>query len=82
MNRSNCDSTMTKVQKRFKLQRVLDEALMQNIANAHSIYGIEKIAVSPSRDGVVVEFDASRLRLANVESVLQGAGVPVVEESA
>ncbi len=73
---------MTRVQKRFKLQQVLDEALMQNIADAHAIYGIEKITLSPSRDGVVVEFDASRLRLANVESVLQGAGIPVTEVSA
>ncbi len=73
---------MTRVQKRFKLQRVLDEALMQNIADARAIYGIEQITLSPSRDGVLVEFDASRLKLANVESVLQGAGIPVAEVSA
>ncbi len=68
---------MTKVQKRFQLQHVFDETLMRNLADAQSIYGIEKISLSPSREQITVEFDASRLRVANVESVLQAAGVPV-----
>jgi hypothetical protein len=70
---------MTKVQKHFRLQRPLDEALMQKIADAHAIYGIETIKISPSREDLLVEFDASRLRNANVESALQGLGIPVVE---
>lgn len=70
---------MTKVQKHFRLQRPLDESLMQKIADAHAIYGIETIRISPSREDLLVEFDASRLRNANVESVLQGFGIPVVE---
>jgi hypothetical protein len=68
---------MTKVQKRFQLQGVLDDVLIRKIADAHSIYGIEKIMLSPSRDGITVEFDASRMRVAEVESALQRAGVSV-----
>lgn len=69
---------MTKVQKHFRLQRPLDEALMENIADANSIYGIERIRIAPSREELMVEFDASRLRDAEVESALHRAGVPVV----
>jgi hypothetical protein len=69
---------MTKVQKHFHLQRTLDEALMQQIADAHSIYGIERIIISPDNQNLTVEFDATRLRSADVESALLRAGVPAV----
>ena len=69
---------MTKVQKHFRLQRPLDESLMQQIADAHSIYGIERIVISPSREELMVEFDATRLRTIEVETALQRAGIPVV----
>jgi hypothetical protein len=68
---------MTKVQKHFRLQRPLDEALMQQIADANSIYGIERIQIAPSREELMVEFDASRLRTPEVETALQRAGIPV-----
>ncbi len=67
---------MTKVQKRFQLQKPLDEALMQQIADAHSIYGIERIVIGSSNQDLLVEFDATRLRAANVEAALQQAGIP------
>jgi hypothetical protein len=69
---------MTKVQNHFRLQRPLDESLMEQIAGANSIYGIERIQIAPSRDEIMVEFDASRLRVSEVESALQRAGIPVV----
>jgi hypothetical protein len=68
---------MTKVQKHFRLQRPLDEALMEQLANANSIYGIERIQLSPSRDELMIEYDATRLRVTELESALQRAGVPV-----
>jgi hypothetical protein len=69
---------MTKVQKHFRLQRPLDESLMQQIADAHSIYGIERIVIAPSHEELMVEFDASRLRVTEVETALQRAGIPVI----
>jgi hypothetical protein len=69
---------MTKVQKHFRLQRPLDESLLEQIADANSIYGIERIVISPSREELMVEFDASRLRTTEVETSLQRAGIPVV----
>jgi len=68
---------MTKVQKHFRLQRPLDEALMEQIANANSIYGIERIQISPSRDELMIEYDATRLRVTELESALHRAGLPV-----
>ena len=70
--------SMTKVQKHFRLQRPLDESLMGQIAEANSIYGIERIVIEPSREDLLVEYDASRLRAPDVESALLRAGVPVV----
>ena len=69
---------MTKVQKHFRLQRPLDESLMQKIADANSLYGIERIRIAPSREELMVEVDATRMRVADVESALQRAGIPVV----
>jgi hypothetical protein len=69
---------MTKVQKHFRLQRPLDESMMDQIADANSIYGIERILIAPSREELMVEFDASRLRDPEVETALQRAGIPVV----
>ena len=34
---------------------------MESIADAHSIYGIERIRISPTREDLLVEYDASRL---------------------
>ena len=67
---------MTKVQKQFRLERPLDETLMQQLADASSLYGIDSIKIAPSRDALIVEFDASRLRSSDVEAALQRAGIP------
>ena len=68
---------MTKVQKRFHLQRPLDEGLMSNLAQTRSIYGIERVSIAPSREELIVEYDASRLGTLEVESALLRAGLPV-----
>lgn len=69
---------MTKVQRHFRLEHPLDEALMQKIADAQALYGIEWIRIAPSRAELVVEFDATRLRANDVEMALQRCGIPAV----
>jgi len=69
---------MTKIQVRFRLQRPLDDAMLSRISDAHAKYGIQRIDVDPSLDALTVDYDATRLRPAEVESVLAGAGIPVV----
>ena len=69
---------MTKVQKHFRLQRPLDDSLMEKIAEANSLYGIERIKIAPSGEELMVEVDATRMRAIDVEMALQRAGIPVV----
>jgi hypothetical protein len=68
---------MTKVQARFQLQRPLDDSSLENLAHANAIYGIYRLKLSPAMDEVMVEYDATRLRPAEVESALAGAGLPI-----
>lgn len=69
---------MTKVQKHFRLEHPLDDALMQQLADAQAIYGIDWIKIAPSREELIVEFDATRMRSADVEAALQRAGIKAV----
>jgi allophanate hydrolase subunit 1 len=71
---------MTRVQIHFRLQKPLDETLLARIADAYALYGIQKVNVAPSLDSLTVEYDATRLRPAEVEAALAGAGLPVVLE--
>ena len=68
---------MTKVQIRFRLQKPLDDSMMERLSDTTALYGIQKIKVDPSLEGLLVEYDATRLRPAEVESALAGAGIPV-----
>lgn len=68
---------MTKVQIRFTLQKPLEESAYHRIAAAHAIYGIQRITVAPSLREITVEYDATRLRPAEVEAALAGSGIPV-----
>jgi len=71
---------MTKVQMRFRLRQPLDEAALEVIATVHAKYGIQKIKVADSLDALTVEYDATRLRPAEVEAALAGAGISAVAE--
>ncbi len=71
---------MTKVQIRFRLERPLDEQMMPSIALAHSVYGFVHVHVEPSTNEIVVEYDASRLRRADVGAELKRHGIPVTLE--
>ena len=68
---------MTKVQIRFRLQRPLDDELLRRISDAYAIYGIQRIQLDPAKEGLTVEYDATRLRPAEVESALTSAGIPI-----
>jgi hypothetical protein len=68
---------MTKVQKRFHLQKPLDDSSLQSLQAANAIYGIHRLKLSPAMDELFVEYDATRLFPAEVESALAGAGIPI-----
>ena len=71
---------MTKVQLRFRLRQPLDEAALQAIAAVHARYGIQRIKVADSLDTLMVEYDATSLRPAEVEAALSGAGSAALPE--
>ena len=69
---------MTKVQTHFRLQKPLDDSSLHSLATANAIYGIHRLKLSPAMDGLMVEYDATRLRPAEVESALATAGIPIL----
>jgi hypothetical protein len=66
---------MTKVQLRYQLARPLDESLLERIAELHGVYGF--LRIEPVPEGLLVEFDASRLSELDVEAHLRRAGIPI-----
>ena len=68
---------MTKVERHFRLQRPLDEPMMERLVAANSIYGIDRIQISSSGLELIVDYDATRLRIPDLESELERAGIPV-----
>jgi hypothetical protein len=72
---------MTKVQIRFRLQKPPDEAALQRLSDTATLYGIQKIQLSNSMDGLLVEYDATRLRPAEVEAALESAGIAIEPDS-
>jgi hypothetical protein len=73
---------MTRVQIHFRLQKPLDEAALTAIAAVHAKYGIHKIRVADTLDALTVEYDATRLRPAEVEAAIAGAGIAIQAEPA
>ena len=73
---------MTKVQIRFHVQRPLDDSMLARIADAHALYGIQRVQMDPSMETLTVEYDATRLRPAEVEAAIAGAGGAVVPQQA
>lgn len=69
---------MTKVQLVYDLLRPLDDSLMEQIARAHGVYGIIRVALAPDLERLTVEYDASRLSPVEVETTLHQMGLPVV----
>lgn len=67
---------MTKVQLRYQLDRPLDDALLARLADAPSLFGLRRVHVEPGSNEVAVEYDASRLTLAQVDAALRRAGIP------
>ncbi len=68
---------MTKIQIHFRLLQPLDEAAMAKLSDSYAVYGIQKIQLADTMDAITVEYDATRLRPAEVESVFACAGIAV-----
>jgi hypothetical protein len=73
---------MTKVQIHFRLQRPLDNTMLGRMEQINALYGIQRVRVAPTMDSLTVEYDATRLRPAEVEGALAAAGIPIAPELA
>jgi hypothetical protein len=68
---------MTRIQINFRLRQPLNDELLAKLSDTNVVYGIQKIKVAPDLDSLMVEYDATRLRPAEVEAALAGAGIAV-----
>ena len=68
---------MTKVQVNYRFSASVDEAQMERIAQAHSLFGLLAVRLSPALDTLQVTYDASRLKLEDVDNALHSAGLAV-----
>jgi hypothetical protein len=68
---------MTKVQTAYPLSRKLTDEDLPSVSRLTSVYGIFLVRITPSLDELRIEFDASRLTLDDLESVLDQHGLPI-----
>ena len=66
---------MTRVQLHFRLRQPLNDEMLARLSDAYAIYGIQRVKVAADLDSLMVEYDATRMRPAEVEAVLAGAGI-------
>ena len=81
MNQANWSyperTSMTKCERTYHLHRPLDNGHLEAIARARGVYGIQKLNVDAALTSLSVGWDASRLSLPQVESILAGLGLPL-----
>jgi hypothetical protein len=68
---------VTKLQVRFRFEQPLDDAALSRLSDTTALYGIHKIKMDPGMDGMLVEYDATRLSGADVAAAFSGFGIPV-----
>jgi len=66
---------MTRVQIHFRLRQPLNDEMLARLSDAHAIYGIQRVKVAADLASLMVEYDATRMRPAEVEAALAGAGI-------
>lgn len=73
---------MTKVEANYVFTKPFEEGWLAAIERLHSVYGLQGVKLNPGLDGMAVLYDASRLKLADVERRLHAAGLPVTRADA
>ena len=68
---------MTKVEARYEFAAPFSDSWLAVIESLHSVYGMQAVKLNPKLDGLTIVFDASRLKLTDVEHRLQRSGLPV-----
>jgi len=65
---------MTKCERTYELARPLDDGLLKQIGAMQGIVGIQKLRPSTQMDAITVGWDAARLSIPQLESLLAQHG--------
>jgi hypothetical protein len=68
---------MTKIQIHFRLRKPLSDETLAKLSNTSAVYGIQRIKVANNLDSLMVEYDATRMRPAEVEAALTSIGIAI-----
>lgn len=68
---------MTKVEVQYEFTAPFQESWTAAIEHLHGVYGMQKVQLSSGLDHLLVGYDASRLKLTDVEHHLRRAGLPL-----
>ena len=68
---------MTKMEVRYEFTSPFQDAWMPAIESLSSVYGLQLVRLGAKLDALTICYDASRLRIDDVDNRLRGAGLPV-----
>ncbi|MCL4793978.1 MAG: hypothetical protein KJZ84_05415 [Bryobacteraceae bacterium] len=60
----------------------MNDAQIEAIDRARGIYGMAMLRLNPAMDELLVHYDASRLKLPDVENALRRIGLPIRRKEA
>ncbi len=65
---------MTKCERTYELASPLNAALLKQVSALHGVVGIQKLRVAPQMDAITVGWDAARMSIPQLESLLAQHG--------
>lgn len=68
---------MTKIQAHFHIDGTLSDQNLAQIRKVQVVYGIDRVSLARTLDRLVVEYDATRFTMLDVESLLRAHGLPI-----
>lgn len=68
---------MTKCERTYELARPLDPVLLERVGALQGIHGIQKLRIAPQLDAITIGWDAARLSIPQLESLLAQHGFPL-----
>ncbi|HEY3442559.1 MAG TPA: hypothetical protein VGK29_17500 [Paludibaculum sp.] len=68
---------MTLVEARYEFTAPFSDSWLAAVEELHGVYGMQAVKLTPKMDGLTILYDATRLKLTDVENRLQRCGLPV-----
>ena len=74
------DRSMTNVDVEFRYAQAPGEDTIRAVAELSDVYGIRRVRLNQRERTVLIEYDATRLGVANIFQLLRRAGLSVTEQ--